>query len=253
MVKNKDSTGSILKISLILSFVCATLVSLAAVGLKPIQDKNTIKAKKLNILVAAGIYKADENIDKLFKKNIFAMAIDLQTGEPTRAIDPDTFDAVKAAKDPKFAVALTKDPAKIGSVTKYAVVYELKEEGIVKSVILPVHGYGLWGTMYGFLAMGVDGKTIKGLTFYDQKETPGLGAEILNPTWQARWVGKKPYSNNGQPAIRLVKNTSTNPEVAKQQVDSLAGATLTSRGVQHMINFWLGEKGYEPYLEKLSQ
>lgn len=253
MAKNKESTSFILKIAVVLSLVCATLVSLAAVGLKPIQDKNAALEKKLNILAAAGIYKAGDDVDQVFTDNMVAVAIDLKTGQPTEAIDPTTYNEVKASKDPKLGSALADDPAKIGAVEKYAVIYQLKEGNQVKRVILPIRGYGLWGTMYGFLAMNTDGKTIEGLTFYDQKETPGLGAEILNPTWQAKWVGKKPYAKGDTPDMQLVKNVSTNPKVAQHQVDALAGATLTSRGVQKTINFWLGQQGYGPYLKTLAQ
>ncbi len=254
MAKNKESTKFILTIAIGLSLFCASLVSMAAVGLKPIQDKIAAQEKKKNILVAAGVYKEGEKIDELFDKNMVAKAIVLKTGEATDAIDPLKFDAVKAAKDPKMGTPLTDDPAKIGSIAKYAVIYQLKEGDKVTRVILPIRGYGLWGTMYGFLAMNADGKTIEGITFYDQKETPGLGAEILNPQWQAKWVGKKPYSKGvGQPNIQLAKTINANPEIAQHQVDSLAGATLTSRGVEKTINFWLGQQGYAPYLKKLAQ
>lgn len=253
MAKSKDSTFYILRIAIILSLVCATLVSIAAVALKPIQDANAAKEKKLNILLAAGVYKEGGNVDKLFDENIVATAIDLKTGEPTDAIDTATFDAVKAAKDPKAGNVLKDDPAKIGSIANSAVIYQLKENGKLKRVILPIRGYGLWGTMFGFLAMDTDGKTIEGLTFYDQKETPGLGAEIMNPNWQKTWVGKKPFTDAGVPKIQLVKTVNTEAEIALKQVDSLAGATLTSRGVEYTINFWLGKQGYGPYLEKLAK
>lgn len=252
MAKNKEATGYILKVAVILSLVCATLVSLAAVGLKPIQDANAAKERKLNILSAAGIYKAGDSIDELFEGNIVAQAINLKTGTVTDAIDVNTFNAVKAAKDPKTMVDLENDPAKIGSITENAVIYQLKENGKLEKVILPIRGYGLWGTMYGFLAMSTDGKTIEGLSFYKHKETPGLGAEILNPTWQAEWVGKKAYDNNGKPSMALVKTVSPDANAAQHQVDALAGATLTSRGVENMINFWLSEQGYGPYLKKLA-
>lgn len=250
MARNKEATGFIIKIAVILSLVCAALVSVAAVGLKSIQDKNAALEKKLNIVSAAGIYKAGDDVDKLFADNIVSQAIDLKTGLPTDAVDVETFNAVKAAKDAKLGLSLSgdQDLAKIGSISKYEVVYFLKEGDKISKVILPVRGYGLWGTMYGFLALDKDGKTVKGLTFYDQKETPGLGAEIVNPKWQQLWVDKKPFDSANQPAIKLVKNVSTNPEVAAQQVDALAGATLTSRGVENMVNFWLGENGYKPFL-----
>lgn len=252
MPQNKEATSFILKIAIILSLVCATLVSIAAVKLKPIQDANAAKEKRINILSAAGIYKEGSDIEALFKDNIVTNTIELKTGQTTDAIDAGTFNAAKAAKDPEMGMPLAEDPAKIGGIEKYAVVYQLKKGNAVEKVILPVRGYGLWGTMYGFLAMGSDGKTIEGLTFYDQKETPGLGAEILNPQWQKLWVGKKPYGSDGVSSIKLVKNVSNDASVASRQVDSLAGATLTSRGVQNMINFWLGEQGYGPYLKQLA-
>lgn len=253
MAKNKDSTFYILQIAITLSLVCATLVSIAAVALKPIQDANAAKEKKLNILLAAGIYEEGGSIDDIFEKNIVTTAINLKTGEAVDGIDAATFDAVKAAKDPATGTPLSDDPAKIGSIANDAVIYQLKEGDKVKRVILPIRGYGLWGTMFGFLAMNTDGKTVEGLTFYDQKETPGLGAEIMNPNWQKIWVGKKPFGDGDTPNIHLVKTVSTDAKVAEQQVDSLAGATLTSRGVQYTINFWLGEQGYGPYLKKLAK
>ncbi len=253
MAKNKESTKFILAIAIGLSLFCASLVSLAAVGLKPIQDKNAAEFKKKNILIAAGIYKEGDKIDELFDKNIVPKAIVLKTGEETDAIDPLKFNAVKSAKDPKTGNVLDNDPAKISSISKYAVIYQLKEGDKVKRVILPIRGYGLWGTMYGFIALDGTGKTVKGITFYDHIETPGLGAEITNPKWQAKWTGKKPYTNGDTPNIQIVKKISDDENVAQHQVDSIAGATLTSRGVENTINFWLGSDAYGTYLKKLSQ
>ncbi|MBS9777956.1 MAG: Na(+)-translocating NADH-quinone reductase subunit C [Gammaproteobacteria bacterium] len=253
MSVNKDSASYIIKTAAIMSLAAATIVSVAAVGLKPIQDANAAKEKKKNILMAAGVYEQGKSIDELFDKNISAEAIELASGKPTEVVDVKTFDAIKAAKTPKYGVALKDDPAKIGYIAKYATVYQLKKDGKVTRVILPIRGYGLWGTMYGFLAMNMDGKTIEGITFYDQKETPGLGAEITNPTWQAKWVGKKPFAQGEMPKIALVKSLSNDEKVQSAQVDALAGATLTSRGVENTINFWLGKQGYGAYLKNIGQ
>ncbi len=254
MAINKDSTSYIIKVAALLSLAGASVVSIAAVGLKPIQDANAAKEKKKNILIAAGIYEEGKSIEDIFSANIVAQGIDLKTGEKNDSFDVTTFNAVKAAKDPKTGHALENDMASIGGViANNAVVYQLKKGDKLERVILPIRGYGLWGTMYGFLALDADGKTIQGITFYEQKETPGLGAEITNPTWQAKWVGKKPYASGDTPNIQLVKSLSNNADVVQHQVDSLAGATLTSRGVQKTINFWLGKEGYGPYLKKLAQ
>ncbi|WP_223788634.1 Na(+)-translocating NADH-quinone reductase subunit C [Marinicella meishanensis] len=252
MPRNKESTGFVVTVAIVLSLVCATLVSVAAIGLKPIQEVNAAKEKKKNILMAAGIYQDGGDIEALFKDNIEVAAIAIPSGQPANDIDVNTFDAVKAAKDASTGQSLDDDPAKIGYIANHALVYQLKGEAGIEKVILPIRGYGLWGTMYGFLAMNKDGQTIEGLTFYEHKETPGLGAEIANPSWQATWVGKQPYDENNIPQMRLVKAISPNPDVAEHQVDTLAGATLTSRGVEATINFWLGERGYGPYLSQLA-
>ncbi len=70
---------------------------------------------------------------------------------------------------------------------------------------MPVHGYGLWSTMHAFLALDVDGTTIKGVNFYEHAETPGLGGEVQNPKWVAQFVGKKITDEAGNPAIKVLK------------------------------------------------
>jgi Na+-transporting NADH:ubiquinone oxidoreductase subunit C len=106
--------------------------------------------------------------------------------------------------------------------------------------------------MYGFLALEGDGNTVIGLKFYDHGETPGLGGEVDNPSWRQQWEGKKIYDEEGRPAARLVKG-GVNPdsEASNYAVDSLSGATLTSRGVTNLIQYWTGEEGFAPFLTKL--
>ncbi len=115
-----------------------------------------------------------------------------------------------------------------------------------------MRGYGLWGTLYGYMALKGDLDTIAGLGFYSQKETPGLGGEVDNPKWKAEWRGVKLYDEQGKVAVQLVKNRAPagSPEAA-YQVDALSGATLTTRGVQHLVQFWLGEHGFGPFLDNL--
>ncbi len=80
------------------------------------------------------------------------------------------------------------------------------------------------------------------------QETPGIGGEVQNPKWIAKWQGKKLYDDQGNLAIKVTKN----PAIAESQhgVDALSGATLTSNGVQHSLDFWLGEEGFARFLEK---
>jgi len=122
------------------------------------------------------------------------------------------------------------------------------DEGKLTSVILPIHGYGLWSTMYALLALEADLNTVQGLVYYDQGETPGLGGEVENPKWKALWKGKQLFDAQGNLAISVTKN----PVVASSVhgVDALSGATLTSNGVQHSLQFWLGKEGFANFIAK---
>jgi len=237
-----------------LCIVSSAVVSTAAVVLRPLQLANKALDRKQNILSAAGLYDPRKNIDELFK-HVEARIVDLQTGEYVTNIDPNTFDQRAAARDPDRSISLSReqDIAKIGAKSKYAQVYLVREAGELKKIILPVHGLGLWSTMYGFIALQSDANTIAGIKFYEHEETPGLGAEIDNPRWQALWEGKQVYDPSGKLRLEVIKGAvdTRNQASARYQIDGISGATLTGRGVSNMARFWLGVNGFGPYLEKL--
>ena len=108
-------------------------------------------------------------------------------------------------------------------------------------------GNGLWSTMYGYLALETDLQTVKGITFYQHGETPGLGGEIDNPVWQARWVGKKVYNEAGQAALTVTKGGQAKD--LNHQVDGISGATITSVAVGYTALTWLGEEGYGNFIK----
>ena len=108
---------------------------------------------------------------------------------------------------------------------------------------------GLWGTLYGYLALKSDLETIQGITFYQHKETPGLGGEVDNPRWKAQWDGVQLYDEDGEPAAMVFKGPA--PSDNQFAVDGLSGATITSRGVTNLVRFWASEDGYGPFLKKL--
>ncbi|MFC1513363.1 NADH:ubiquinone reductase (Na(+)-transporting) subunit C, partial [Thermodesulfobacteriota bacterium] len=120
-----------------------------------------------------------------------------------------------------------------------------------EQVILPVRGKGLWSTMYGYVALSRDLNTINGVTFYQHGETPGLGGEIENANWQGAWRGKKIYTPAGQAAFQVVKGkVQDGTAMADYQVDGISGATLTMKGVSNLMQFWFGEHGFKPFLER---
>ena len=247
-----DSTQKTLIVALALCLVCSILVSTAAVKLQPLQKRNQELDRKKIILEVAGLLKPGVSIDELFKQ-VEPKVVDLSTGEYVDTMDPNQYDQRQAAKDPEMSVEIPpdRDIAQIRRRAKHAVVYLVKEEGQTKLILLPVHGYGLWSTMYAYIALERDANTIFGLRFYEQGETAGLGAEIDNPRWRNNWNGKVVYGESEKPQIRVIKGAVApgDPE-AKFKIDGLAGATLTVNGVTNLIHYWLGPEGFGTYLKK---
>ncbi len=252
-----DSREKTLFVAVAVALVCSVAVSLAAVGLRPLQDENARDDLRRNLLISAGLLEEQDrsaDIEALFER-IEARVVDLDSGEYTDAVDPATYDARAAVRDPTMSapVPAADDIATLKRRERYATVYLVRDGEQLEQVILPVRGYGLWSTMYGFLALEADLDTIVGLKFYEQGETAGLGAEIDNPNWRGLWNGKRIRDDQGKLVIEVLKG-AVNPESesAVHQVDGLAGATLTSNGVENLMRYWLGEQGFGPYLEKLA-
>jgi len=203
---HKDSLVGTLTVAAILCIVCSIFVSTASVKLRPIQKKNKLLDLKKNILIAADLYEEGIDIEEAFKK-IDARLVDLETGEYVEG-DVTTFDQKKSAKNPEtnFRIPAEKDFADIKMRSKVAPVYLVKSaSGDLDSVVVPMHGLGLWSVMYGFLAIEGDLNTVKGITFYQHGETPGLGGEVDNPKWKAIWPGKKLKNENGELALTVIK------------------------------------------------
>jgi len=264
-VSNKETTSKTIIVAFLLCIVCSIVVSASVVLLKPIQEKNKALNLKTNILAAAGLLvegaSADE-IETLFS-SIKPFLVDLDTGEYA---DPSVvgkelaldYDQRKAAKDPALSAVIAggEDIASIKRRVKYAKVYLVEAKGKIETIILPVSGYGLWSTLHGFLALEGDANTVVGLGFYEHAETPGLGGEVDNPRWKAFWPGKKVYNleQGDEPAIKLVKGSvdKSKPD-AMYSVDGLSGATLTSRGISNLVQYWTGEQGFKKYLNRLRE
>lgn len=244
-----DSVPKTIFVAVSLCLVASMIVSAAAVTLRPIQTVNALKDKQINILQVAGIYDPNQDVLEAFAA-FEPHILDLETGAFAEDIDPATFDDRAAAEDPALSVALEEDPAGIIRQGKYATIYLLRDaEGEIDKVILPIHGYGLWSTLYGFIALEENGNDIFGLQFYEHAETPGLGAEVDNPRWKALWNGKKLADQTGELQISVTKTVPA--AGADYHIDALAGATLTTAGVHNLVNFWMGETGYRPFLENL--
>jgi len=244
-----DSVPKTIAVAVGICLVASMVVSAAAVALRPMQEVNALKDKQINILQVAGIYDPGTDVVEAFSA-FEPQVLELATGSFTDAFDVTSFDDRAAADDPATSVALDDDPAGIGRQSKYVTVYLLRDDaGEIDKVILPIHGYGLWSTLYGFIALEENGNDIFGLQFYEHAETPGLGAEVDNPRWKALWSGKRLADDNGELQISVTKTAP--PAGEDYHIDALAGATLTTVGVHNLVNFWMGETGYKPFLENL--
>ncbi|MEM9765401.1 MAG: Na(+)-translocating NADH-quinone reductase subunit C, partial [Pseudomonadota bacterium] len=220
-----------------------------AVALRPIQEVNALKDKQINILQVAGIYEPGTDVAQAFAA-FEPQVLDLEAGTFTDAFNAATFDDRAAADDPATSRALEEDPAGIVRQSQYVTVYLLRDDqGAIDKVVMPIHGYGLWSTLYGFIALEEDGNDIFGLQFYEHGETPGLGAEIDNPRWKALWYGKKLADEDGVLQISVSKRAPAAGD--EYHVDALSGATLTTVGVHNLVNFWMGEAGYADFLDNL--
>lgn len=252
MSAKHDSVLRTLTVALLVCLVCAVVVATAAVMLRPVQEKNKLLDKQMNILAAAGLYEQGMDVPAAFD-NIERRFVELESGNYVEM--PDSYEQRKAAKDPAQSVRLDGgiDIASIKRQAKVAEVYLARDEqGALSKIILPIHGYGLWSTLYGFIALQPDADTIAGLGFYEHAETPGLGGEVDNPKWKAIWQGKELFNEQDELAIQVIKGTVDNgASGAEHKVDGLAGATLTTNGVNNLVRFWMGENGFGPYLDKL--
>ena len=252
-MQSKNSVQATLIIATLICFVCSIMVSGAAVSLRPIQEKNVILDKKRNIVAAAGLYTPDADVEELFK-DFETHVLDLETGDFTDAVDANTFDQKTAARKEESSIAIPKelDIAALGRRAKYAQIYLYKKDGQLDQIILPVRGPGLWSMLYGFLAIDKDTNTVRGLGYYQHAETPGLGGEVDNPLWKGQWPGKKLFDGNWDLKVTVPKGkVDTSRDESKHQVDGLAGATITTRGIDNMLKYWLGEHGFGPFLKKL--
>jgi len=253
----RDSVKQTFIVASCLCLVCSVLVSTAAVVLRPTQQENKTLDIQKNILKVAGVYDEGRPVSGQYSSQVERQLIWLDKGTVVteedakyEKLDLRTYDARKASKLPELSDPVEPQGAlpQISRRERFAFVYLLKkDDGSLDQIILPVYGKGLWSTLYGFLALDADTETIRGITFYEHGETPGLGGEVDNPDWKALWDGKEAFGDDGKtPVIEVAKGAS-----GEHQIDALSGATITSNGVTSLVQYWLGPDGFGPYLARV--
>ena len=225
--------------------------------------------KQVNVMIATGLHtkgqaKARQELEELYTKSIRGEVLEVVRGMVEREVriggelTKKPFEVVQKVIKTEHELAKIDELRKIeaakpeGDRKEYVPFYRrIDDAGNDVAYCIPVSGYGLWSTLYGYLALQKDCDTVQGITFYKHAETPGLGGEVDNPAWQAQWRGKKILEGGDLVSIR-VKKGRVDPAIAREknhQVDGLSGATITSNGVTRFIEKDL--KTYEPYLKTL--
>lgn len=257
---NKNSPIFTLTVAVVLCLVCSVVVAGAAVALGPMQEYNAKIKKQRNVLEAAALYDADadgnKEIEAKFAKYVVEVPVNLNDGVLDDSIDVASYSADDARKDLDASSPIQDGPhALVGYPARedVAIAYLVKNDaGALDKVVMPVYGKGLWSTLFGFLALESDLRTIAGLTFYSHAETPGLGGEVDNPRWKKQWVGKLAYDDSGEPNVTVQKGgVPANDPQASYKVDGLSGATITSNGVENLVNYWISDGAFGPFLEKI--
>lgn len=242
-------------ITLSICLVCALVVTSVSIHLQPIQKANAAAYQQGNALKVAGLTGVSTE-EALADKRLLPLYVDLQTGALVTDV-PSDYKTDEAANDPELSRPLSEDDdiAGLNRLEKIAPLYHVRDKkGRLERVVLPVRGKGLWSTLYGFLSLNAAPPSKKalpfseiyGIVFYKHGETPGLGGRIEDEAWQASWQGKIAYDAKTGEVILKVGGKDGD-------IDALSGATMTTRGVDNLVRFWLGENGFKPYLTRLRE
>lgn len=257
-MSKQESNLRTVVVATVLSVVCSLALAAAVTLLKPYQDINKALEKQRKVLAAVGLLdegKGSASEVRVLFDRLERFQVDLATGAFAQVALNDAYDQRKTTKDSTKSMALTsaQDIAGLKRRANRADVYVLRDAaGKPDKIVLPISGYGLWSTLYGYLVLEEDARTVAGITFTEHGETPGLGGEVDNPKWKALWPGKTVYDAANVPVLKLIKGSvdASSPQAA-HQVDGLSGATLTSNGVTRLVRFWLGDLGFKPFLIKV--
>ena len=220
----------------ILTVVCGGLLAFASESLKEKQQANIALEQKENILSTVMVLKDEDNASDIYNKRVKAFVVDY-TGNVVEG---------KSATDVDV-VAEYKKPAK----ERILPVYEFRSEADsakIEFVVLPLHGFGLWDRIWGYVALQSDFNTIQGMVFQHKGETPGLGARIASEEIQDRYKNKQVFEGDQIASVEMMKGEGNDYSSQEHKVDGMSGATLTAKGVNNMLKDYL--VCYENYIKK---
>lgn len=232
--------------------VCATLVTASVLVLRPLQLENREREREQQVRVLVSTLPGlGELLGEAGEAELEVRVVELASGAYAPWVDPE--ELLRARDHQRESVPLPpeRDLAGIGERPRYAPVYLLRRGGVLHALVLPVYGKGYLSTIRGYLALAGDANTVRGISFVEHEETPGLGSEIESPAWRARWSGKRLRDERGEIRIRVVREAPAGGD--PYRVQGISGATRTSDGVSDLVRFWVGPDGFGPYLERIRQ
>ncbi len=236
MAINKESSAYTFTFSIIMVIVVGAVLSSLSLGLKPMQDENRKVKKQMDILSAIGIDSDRSTASDLYDKHIIGSYVISSRGEQLEGEEAFYVDVQKQIRDKTIQPEDRLFP-----------IFEAEtEEG--KKYVLPVVGKGLWGPIWGYVALASDMKTIAGVSFDHKGETPGLGAEINQTFFQDRYKNAKISIDGRFAPVTVVKDGTGSSD--PQRVDGITGGTITSKGVEEMMNRTLSV--YQSYFNNKS-
>lgn len=233
---NRDSNQYTIVFASVMVILVAVVLSIVHVSLKGIQQKNADIDKMSQILRSININTKGAESERKFKELILEMyMIDLEGN-----VIPDS-------RQDAFNADMKVEMGKPLNERKYPV-YLAKLDGETL-YIMALRGSGLWGPMWGYIAVHEDGNTVYGADFDHESETPGLGAEVAHDWFSDEFVGKELFKEGAFKSIAIVKPGKSVSD--RDYVDGISGGTITSHGVDNMLYNTL--EGYSKFLENLKE
>lgn len=246
------SAARALGVVLSVAFVCALLVATAAVSLRPYQKAN-IEAERLAKLEL--VLNALANVGQAMTiERLEPRIVVLASGLYDDSVDAASFNAASSGGS-EVVIPGDADIAGIKRRAERVQIYLVRDASAdVEMIILPIYGRGYQSTLHAWLVLQGDTRSVRALKFYQHGETPGVGARIEDPDWEARWPDMPLYDVDGvlRLGVRTLSSASSGAH-ANFQVDGISGATRTTQGVDHMLRFWLGDYGFGPYLQRMRE
>ncbi len=249
-----EKIGRTLLVAAAVALGCSAMVSLAIQFLRPVQDAYAQLGRNRAVLAAAG--ELPETVSDRMVVSRY-LDLDVRMVDMSSQVFVDSSPVGDARLYDHWALGegsplllhvsaeATSDQPSL--LPRYVPVYLVWEGQTLHRLVLPIHGQGMWSTIYAYLALNGDLSTVAAMQVYRHGETPGIGDRIEDPKWLSTWIGKRVYDDTGRSQLHVTRGSSDSP----YRVNLITGASVTSEALGNIVRFWLGPQGYGPLLQAL--